>query len=79
MDKPILYKCVFNYSHEMIVLYRAAYSGRQAKIYAMRQLAKDHGVSYSAVASIFDGSKPNFDITKEVKDESIIHGTGKTV
>ncbi len=51
----------------MIVVYKSAYSGRQAKIYMMRQLAKDHEVSYSTVAAIFDGSKPNFEVKVEEK------------
>jgi hypothetical protein len=52
----------FRYSGELITKYAHAFSGRQAKIFMMRQLAEDHGVNYSVVAGIFNGDKPNFEI-----------------
>lgn len=57
-----LFAMDFNYGRELVTKYAYAYSGRQAKVFGMRQLAKEHGVSYSAVAAIFNGDKPNFDI-----------------
>ena len=52
----------FNFSREAVKKHAWAFSGRQAKIFMMRQIADDHDVSYMAVAKIFDGSKSNFDI-----------------
>lgn len=64
----ILFKGLFNYGRELAVKYAYAYSGRQAKVLMMRQLATDHNVTYRVVAAIFNGSKPNFEITKEPMD-----------
>ena len=60
-----LYKGAFNYSREMEIRYAHAYSGRQAKVLMMRQLANDHDVSYQTVFAMFNGDKPNFTIEKE--------------
>jgi hypothetical protein len=63
--KKVLWKGAFNYSREMEIRYAYAYSGRQAKVLMMRQLANDHEVSYQVVFSMFNGDKPNFTIEKE--------------
>ena len=74
-SKPkILYRGIFNYAHELIILYTYAFSPAQAKERFFRRLAKLHNVSVHAVRQIFDGSKPNFSIKiemsfKEVEDE----------
>jgi hypothetical protein len=61
-----LYKGTFSFSHEMIIKRVYAYSGRQAKVMMMRRLARDHGVSYSTVFAMFDGSRANFSIEPEI-------------
>lgn len=60
-----LFKGIFNFSSQMETRYAYAHSGRQAKIFMMRQMAIDHDVSYQTVFHLFDGSKPNFEIKKE--------------
>lgn len=60
--RKLLFVIDFNYGRELVTKHAYAYSGRQAKVFGMRQLAKDHGVNYSAVAAIFNGDKPNFDV-----------------
>lgn len=64
--KKELYKGLFVYSSELETRYAYAFSGRQAKVFMMRQLASDHEVSYQTVFNLFDGSKANFEIKKEV-------------
>ena len=59
------YRCTFNYGHEIIIKYEWAWSGRQAKNFAMRKLAKEHGVHPSHVFALFDGSKDNFSVERE--------------
>lgn len=66
MAEKVLYKGVFSYSHELVVKFAHAYTGRQAKVFMMRQLAKEHGVRYNIVAQIFNGQKPNFLISREL-------------
>ena len=56
------YRGTFNYKHEIVIRYAWATSGRQAKNYMMRRLAKEHGVHPSHVFALFDGNKPNFNI-----------------
>ena len=57
-----LYKCCFNYGHEIITEHEWAFSGLQAKNYAIRKIARKHDVNPYHVFAIFDGSKPNFNI-----------------
>lgn len=52
----------FRYSGELITRHAHAFSGRQAKIFMMQRLAKEHEVSFAAVCAIFNGSRPNFNI-----------------
>uniref|UniRef100_A0A6M3L6P7 Uncharacterized protein n=1 Tax=viral metagenome TaxID=1070528 RepID=A0A6M3L6P7_9ZZZZ len=52
----------FRYNRELVTKHAFAFSGRQAKVFMLRQLAAEHGVPISAVMSIFDGSKVNFEI-----------------
>jgi len=61
-----VYKCCFNYGHEIIIKYAWAWSGRQAKNFAMRRLAKEHDVHPSHIFALFDGSKNNFSVEREV-------------
>lgn len=61
--KLILFKGVFNYSREMIIKYSMAPTWAKARINMVNQLADDHGVNRVAVMEIFDGKKPNFEIT----------------
>lgn len=66
-DEKKLYVGDFRYNRELVTKHVFAFSGRQAKVLMMKQLAEDHGVNYSIVAGIFDGSKPNFDIKVDTK------------
>mgnify|MGYP001593508551 CR=1 FL=1 len=65
--RRLLFTGLFNFGREVEKLWAYAYSGRQAKIYMMRQIAKKHSVIYSAVANIFNGDKDNFDISVDEK------------
>ena len=65
-----LYKGIFNYSHEMVIKYSHAPSKASAKMRMINQLAKEHGVHASVVYGIFDGSKDNYRIEEEKKNES---------
>lgn len=57
-----LFTGLFNYGRQVEKKFAWAFTGRQAKVFMMKQLANDHGVTYGAVAKIFDGSKGNFEI-----------------
>ena len=72
-----LYRGCFNYAHEVEIRRTTASSGRQAKIFMMHQLAREHGVSYAAVSRIFDGSKPNFGVELEIEDKEVDDGVHK--
>jgi len=72
--KKVLYKGVFNFSHEMIIKYLCAFTANQAKVLMMRRIAKEHGVSYGCVFDLFDGSKDNFRIEEEKKAWKQRHG-----
>jgi len=69
-----LYRGIFNYSHEVKIRYTTASSKRQAKIFMMHQLAREHDVHYCVVAGIFDGSKQNFEINMEVEYKEVDDG-----
>jgi hypothetical protein len=62
-----VYKGVFSYRCELERLFAHAYSKKQAKLIMCRRLAKDHDVSLATVLRLFDGSKPNFEITIETE------------
>ncbi len=66
MDKQkrpkLLFIGDFRYSGELITKFAYAFSGRQAKVFMMRQIANDHEISFAAVCAIFDGQKANFEI-----------------
>lgn len=62
-----LFKCWMNFSHELHVLYVAAYSERQAWMNACRRIAKKHDVTLRMVMGHFDGSIDNYVIKEEVK------------
>ena len=62
-----LYKGIFNYSREIYILYRYAFTERQVWFQMCRYLAKKDGVHPSVVMNLFDGSKDNFKITIEME------------
>ena len=62
-----LWRGAFNYRQSVIVLYTYAYTERQAWLVFCRRLAKKHGVSLRTVMGLFDGTKDNYQITKEVE------------
>jgi hypothetical protein len=65
-----LYRCMFNYSRELQILYRYAYTDRQAWLQCCRYLADKHGVHPSHVMALFNGDKNNFkfEIVMEMKE-----------
>jgi hypothetical protein len=60
-----LWKGIFNYSHELFILYCYAYSKAQAREVFFRRLAAKHEVSIQTVRGVFDGGKDNFSIEEE--------------
>ena len=62
-----LYKGLFSYRCELEKLFCYAYTKEQAKVTFFHRLAKKHDVSYGAVMSLFDGSRPNYEITIETE------------
>ena len=60
--KRLLFTGDFRYKGELVTKFAHAFSGRQAKVFMMRQIADDDGVKYRVVSGIFNGEKPNFDI-----------------
>lgn len=60
-----LWRGVFNFRHQVVIRYLQAYSAAQAKVLMMRRIAQEHGVPYSYVFRLFDGSIDNFEITEE--------------
>jgi len=66
-----LWRGAFNYSREVHVLRCQAPSEAQARVFMCRRLANKHGVSPGIVLNLFDGSKPNFSIEKEIDYQEI--------
>ena len=60
--EKMLFSGHFNYGRQVEKKYAWAFSGRQAKVFMMQQLASDHGVAFGAVVNIFKGEKQNFEI-----------------
>lgn len=65
-----LFRGVYNYAQSVEpIMYRWAYTERQAWKLMCDAIAKRNDVPKSYVYGLFDGSKPNFEITieKEIK------------
>jgi len=63
-----LFRGAFNYQRSMEpILYRYAYTERQAWKVMCDAIAKRNDVPKAYVYGIFDGSKPNFEITIEME------------
>ena len=65
-----LWRGAFNYQRSMEpIMYRYAYTKRQAWKVMCDEIARRNNVPEAYVYGLFDGSKPNFEITieKEVK------------
>jgi hypothetical protein len=60
-----LYRGVFSYRCEVETRYRYASSPMQAKVLMLRDLAKEHEVSYQTVFGMFNGENPNYLIEEE--------------
>jgi hypothetical protein len=69
MVKPKqLWRGAFNYQRSMEpIMYRYAYTKRQAWKVMCDEIARRNDVPYSYVYSYFDGSKANFEITVEME------------
>lgn len=59
------FKGIFNLSYQMIVKYRWAFTKQQAKVFFMREIAREHNIPYNYVFSMFNGEKDNFSIEEE--------------
>jgi len=67
MEKiKFLYRGRFNFAREVHTLRTRAYSERQAWLHFCRKLAKIHEVHVIHVMGLFDGSKDNYKIVKEM-------------
>ncbi len=62
-----LFRGAFNYRQTAIVLYRQAYSERQAWLSMCKHLAGNDGVNPSVVMSLFDGTRDNYEIKIETE------------
>lgn len=63
-----LFRGAFNYARSMEpIIYRHAYTKKQAWKIMCDEIAKRNGVPRSYVYGIFDGSKPNYEITVEME------------
>ena len=71
MKKPnYLWVGCFNYSREVITKYTNAPTWASAKNRMLRRIANDHGVNYQHVYKMFNGSKDNFNVEREINDEN---------
>ena len=62
-----LYRGAFNFGHVLRIEYAYAHSKRQAWAVMCKRIAKKDGVPDSSVMGLFDGSKPNHEITVEME------------
>ena len=69
-----LWRGLFAYRSELQKEFVYAYSKEQAKVMMCRRLAKKHEVHPSHVYALFDGSKPNFEISLETEYEEVSDG-----
>jgi hypothetical protein len=65
--QKIRFKGTFNLKHEMHRMYCHAYTERQAWLTFCRRIAEKKDVRYGVITGYFDGSKDNFQITREEK------------
>ncbi len=65
------WRCVFNYSREVYILYCYAFTERQAWQIMCLRLAKMHNVHPSHVFALFDGHLDNFSIEIELEIKEI--------
>jgi hypothetical protein len=62
-----MYSGRFNYSREIFLMYRYAFTERQAWKMFCEELAGKHNIRVGAVMNLFDGSKDNFEIKNETQ------------
>lgn len=65
------YRGVFNYSREVYILYRYAFTEKQAWKLMCDEIARLHEVHPSHVFAMFDGSRDNFSIEVELEIKEI--------
>lgn len=63
--KPLLWVGSFNYQHELVTKHTYAPTWASAKTRMLRRIANEHGVDYSIVFGMFDGTKDNYRIEQE--------------
>ncbi len=66
-----LYRGAFNRCQTPLILYRQAYSYKQAWRLFCHEMAKKDSVDPHVVMGLFDGSRDNFDITIETEFKEI--------
>lgn len=64
-----LYRGMFNLSREILIERAYAASERQSWLLFCHRIAKRRGVPVRNIMKIFDGSRPNYNITLEMKFE----------
>jgi hypothetical protein len=70
-----LWRGIFSYKCSMEpIMYRYAYTKRQAWAVMCREIAKRNDVHVSHVYALFDGSKPNFEISIEMEVKEVANG-----
>jgi len=62
-----LFRGVFSYSCQLEREYAYAFSEKQARVIMCSRMAKRHDVHPSTVLRLFDGSRPNYEITVELE------------
>ena len=67
MKIKTLFRGAFNFHQTAKIMYAYAYTERQAWTIFCQRLAKKDGVHPSVVYGIFDGSRPNHEITIETE------------
>lgn len=69
METPVksLYRGAFNYNHTAVILYRQAYSCKQAWMIMCKHLAEQDNINPRVVMGLFDGTRDNFEITVETE------------
>ena len=66
-----LFRGVFNFSKQILVLYAHAFSEAQAKEIMLRRIADKHGVSLYWVRGLFNEKQDNFEISIEVEMKEV--------
>jgi hypothetical protein len=67
-----LYKCLAMYQREAVIRYTSAFSDKQAKMFFVNQLAREHGVEPRVVMGYFLDHPDRVSIMIETEFEEVI-------